>query len=161
MESKQPALSLPVLVTTPGDIKRLARELKVLDEYMRQQALRTPGQPMAKLPKTSRLLDELAAANDLNLLDEAARHQLTAFLTVTEGYAPVVHISFAVDPSSAFLQKIVGWFRQNIHPLVLVRVGLQPSIAAGCTVRTTNKYFDFGLGMRFKQRRDELMKVLQ
>ena len=138
-------LSLPLLVMTPGDVSRLRREVAALDSYMHQQILRTPGQPMAKLPKTSRMLDEMAAANGLNLLDPLRGSTCHGFLSEIADPATVIHISFAVDPSSAFLIKIITWFRQNIHPLVLIRVGLQPGIAAGCVVRTTNKYFDCSL----------------
>jgi hypothetical protein len=59
--------------------------------------------------------------------------------------APVMHVSFSVDPPGPYVQKIVFWFRHNIRGDILVRVGLQPNIGAGCVVRTTNKSFDFSL----------------
>jgi hypothetical protein len=153
-------ISLPLLIMTPGDVSRLRRELAILNEYLQQQAVRAPGQPMAKLPKTSRLLDELAAANKLNLLDPGVRINLAAFLADIATHSPVVHVSFAVDPSATFLVKIVAWFRQNIHPATLVRVGLQPTIAAGCAVRTTNKYFDCSLGQHLRKQRGVLLDML-
>ena len=154
-------LNVPALITSPADVSRLRREIQALDDYLHQQELRTPGQPMAKLPKTSRLLDELVVSNSLNLLDQATRQHLADFLSDVAENAPVVHVSFAVDPSSAFMQKIVLWFRQNVHPSILVRVGLQPSIAAGCVVRTTNRYYDLSLREYFKKHRAELMKALE
>lgn len=154
-------LQLPALIMTPGDVARLRRELAALEAYLHAAALRAAGQPSARLPKTSRLLDELATANNTNLLDAPARERLGLFLEGLASRAPVVHISFAVDPSSAFLQKIVVWFRQNVQPQVLVRVGLQPDIAAGCVVRTTNKYFDLSLRERFLQQRHLLGDALR
>lgn len=151
---------LPALVMTPSDISRLLREITALDEYIRQQALRAPGQPTARMPKTSRLLDELAVLNGANLLDALSREYLKTFLATVMQRAPVVHISFAVDPSPAFLQKIVLWFRKNIHPQVLVRVGLQPSIAAGCMVRTPNKYFDLSLRRHLVRQRSLLRDAI-
>jgi len=153
-------LQLPPLVMTPGDVARLRRELAALEAYLHASALRAPGQPTGHLPKTSRLLEELATVNAMNLLDGRVREHLAAFLELLATRAPVVHISFAVDPSPAFLQKIVQWFRQNVQPQVLVRVGLQPTIAAGCVVRTTNKYFDFSLRRRFIQQRHLLGEAL-
>ncbi|HEU4966297.1 MAG TPA: F0F1 ATP synthase subunit delta [Candidatus Saccharimonadales bacterium] len=144
---------LPALVMTVSDVSRLTHELVSLDNYMHQQKIRTPGQPMAKMPKTTRMLDELAVVNGVNLLEPAAREYLAVFLQQLAAHAPVVHISFAVDPSSAFLQKIVLWFRKNTDPHVLVRVGLQPSLAAGCVVRTPNKYFDMSLRQHLQKRR--------
>src|SRR6185437_10536937 len=152
--------SVPALITSPADVSRLRREIKALDEYMHQQELRTPGAPSAMLPKLSRLLHDLATTNNLNLLDAKTRGELDGFLADVAAHAPVVHISFAVDPSSAFLQKIVQWLRQNIHPSILVRVGLQPSIAAGCTVQTTNRYFDFSLRQYLQQHRKLLVDGL-
>jgi hypothetical protein len=154
-------LFVPPLITSPSDVTRLRREILALDNYLEQESLRTPGAPQAKLPKTSRLLDELATSNGLNLLEKATRQHLTDFLTDVYEHAPVVHISFATDPSSAFMQKVVQWFRQNIHPSVLVRIGLQPTIAAGCVVRTTNQYFDFSLRQHLKKHQPELLAALK
>ena len=145
---------------SPSDVSRLQRELAVLNAYMEQEAIRSPGSAQAKLPKTSRLLDELALENKLNLLDKATRQHLQDFLADVAVNAPVVHVSFAADPSSAFLQKIVQWFRENIHAGTLVRVGLQPSIGAGCTVQTTNKFFDFSLRHHLKENRHVLFEAL-
>ena len=146
---------------TPTDVSRLRREIAALENYMEQEALRHPGAPQAKLPKTSRLLDELAQSNNLNLLEQSTRQHLDGFLADVAAHAPVVHISFAADPSSAFLQKIVLWFRQNVHPGVLIRVGLQPTIAAGCAVQTTNQYFDLSLRRQLQAHRDDLIAHLR
>ncbi len=153
-------MSLPMLIMTPMDVKRLQRELTVLNDYLHQQALRTPGLPMARMPRTSRLLEELAAVNKLNLIDQASRRQLSVFLADIAARAPIIHISFAVDPTSAFLLKIMAWFRQSIHPLILMRVGLQPGIAAGCVIRTTNRYFDLSLHKTLEEKRNLLRDML-
>ena len=158
--TNQTSLSLPMLIMTSSDLKRVRRELASLDDYLAQQQLRAPGQPMARLPHTSRLLDEAAAANSLNLLDAGNRKQLKTFLDETTASAPILHVSFAADPSSAFLLKIVAWVRQNLHPFALVQVGLQPAIAVGCTVRTTNRYFDMSLGKRLMKQRGVLHDML-
>lgn len=152
-------LALPSLVVGPADVSRLRRELESLNEYLRQAALR--AQPDTKLPKTSRLLDELSSLNKLNLLQPTDREQAMAFLSTVLTQAPVIHISFATDPSSAFTDKIISWFRQNIHPAVLLQVGLQPSIAAGCVVRTPNKYYDLSVRKHFAAHRPELIEKLK
>jgi F0F1-type ATP synthase delta subunit len=153
-------LQVPALIASPADVSRLRRELAFLDDYLRQEALRSPEHAL-KLPKTSRLLEGLAIQNKLDLTDEAIRKNLVGFLADVADNAPVVHISFAADPSAAFLQKIVAWFRQNTHPSILVQVGLQPNIAAGCVVRTTNRYYDFSLREHFKKSRAQLIELLE
>ena len=62
-------------------------------------------------------------------------------------------MSFSADPSVTFLTKLMTWLRQEIHPQVLLTVGLQPTIGAGCILRTTNRYFDFSLRQDFANKR--------
>lgn len=154
-------LKVPALITSPTDVARLRREISAMHEYLAQQKLRPTGQPVALPPKVSLLLDELATSNKLNLLDIATRQNLIAFLSDIAKNAPVLHISFATDPPPAFLEKVVLWLRQNVHSSVLVQVGIQPTIAAGCVVRTTNKYFDLSLRRSFAKHGTDLIKALK
>lgn len=158
-KASQNQLSLPTTVTGLTDVTRLSHEASTLDEYMRQAALRKGGDA-TRLPKIPVMLDDVATLNHLNLMHEEDRQRLTAFLTVLQSSAPVIHLSFASEPSTDFTSKIVTWLRQNIHPLLLVQVGLQPSIAAGCTIRTTNKVFDFSLRQHFLENRQLLVDAL-
>ncbi|MGH7158240.1 MAG: hypothetical protein ACREGD_04210 [Candidatus Saccharimonadales bacterium] len=153
--------ALPTQVFGVVEVRRLSRELEALDEYMRQAGLREAGGKQDTLPRTSRLLDATASENHLNLLQPGDRQQLAKALRAMLDSAPVVHISFASDPSAAFLEKIVGWLRGNIHPIALIRLGLQPSIAAGCVLRTANKSFDFSLRHRFREERALLLQSLE
>ena len=152
-------LQLPASVVSGVDISRLSRELEAFEEYMEQARVRQRTGKTLTPPRTSRLLDELARANQLNLLQDADRERLKLFLDSLDG-APTIHISFSADPSAAFTEKIVLWLRTNIHPHVLVQVGLQPNIAAGCIVRTPNKVFDFSLRENFNQKRQLLVDAI-
>jgi F0F1-type ATP synthase delta subunit len=138
----------------------MKRELESLEEYMAQAAKREPGKQVA-LPRVSRLLDALATDNRLNLLQPDHRKHMRAYLLNTERHAPTIHISFATDPSSAFTAKIVTWLRASIAPNVLLEVGLQPTIAAGCVVRTTNKIFDLSLRQHFADAGNVLLESLE
>ncbi|HVW23219.1 MAG TPA: hypothetical protein VHB51_01920 [Candidatus Saccharimonadales bacterium] len=158
-EHKTDRLRLPILVASTIDIGRLQRELEMLDDYLRQLELRQPGQTM-KLPRTSSLLDQLAQLNKLHLLKAEDRQKLTNFLTDIKANAPVLHISFSVDPQTAFIEKLMAWLRLEIHPEVLITIGLQPTLGAGCVVRTTNKYFDFSLREDFANKRQLLADEL-
>jgi F0F1-type ATP synthase delta subunit len=153
-------MKLPVLVFGVSEIRRLKRELESLEEYLQSIEIRQPGTQPA-LPRLSRLLDALAAENQLNLLQEDDRKKLDEFLEHIEHKAPNIHISFASDPSSNFTAKIVTWLRANIHPHVMLSLGLQPTIAAGCIVRTDNHVFDFSLRERFTKQQAELIKSLE
>lgn len=153
-------LALPNSVIGRVDVGRLLREAEALDNFLNQAAVRQPGTVMS-IPKISKLLDETIMNNRINVLVEAERNRLLHFLMEVYGRAPLLHISFSSDPSPAFMMKLITWLRQEIHPLVLVQVGLQPNMGAGCVLRTTNKYFDFSLRQRFAQKRDILSQRLR
>src|SRR5688572_2046919 len=152
---------LPVQVFGVVEVRRLGREVEQLDEYLRQASIREGGEKQTTLPRATRLLDLTASENHLNLLDKDDRKTLATYLKEVLEKAPTVHMSFASDPSAAFLEKIVGWLRNNVHPLILVRLGLQPSIAAGCVIRTANHSFDFSLRHRFTEERQLLLYSIE
>jgi hypothetical protein len=152
-------IELPTLVFGPIEVSRLLRELEELDDFIRQANIREPGK-QPPLPKTSRTLDAIAGNNNMNLLHPADRKKLLQFLESVKAKAPVIHMSFAADPSATFTAKIVAWLRTNIHPYALLQLGLQPTIAAGCILRTPNKSFDFSLRNRFAEKRELLLSAI-
>jgi hypothetical protein len=155
------SLQLPASLTSRSDVARLRREIEALGEYMHQAALRHQAADSVKLPKTSRMLDEFVRLNNLDMLHRDNHDRAMDLLNELSTSAPQLHISFSAEPSSAFLAKLMTWLRQNIHPLVVVQVGLQPAIAAGCIVRTRNKQFDLSLGKNFKDQRELLAAQLR
>ena len=152
-------LELPAIIFGSVEIHRLQRELESLENYLQQAAVREPGQ-QAPLPRMSRIMETLAGGNKLNLLQSADRETLATFLKQVDQEAPVIHMSLAADPSAAFTAKVVAWLRANIHPHALLQLGLQPTLAAGCVIRTANKSFDFSLRHRFYEQRQVLLTAL-
>lgn len=152
-------MELPVAVAGPSDVGRLIREVELIDDTLLQLGLRSGGSEV-KLPKTSRLLDQITDRNKLNLLKEADRGSLKGFLAGIKESSPVMHMSFSADPGPDFLDKLMAWLRQEVHPTVLLTVGLQPNIGAGCIVRTTNKQFDFSLRQDFAGKRALLLEKI-
>lgn len=157
-ETKQ-ELKLPVLVFGVAEVRRLKRELEALEDFVRASEIREPGK-QAALPRVSRLLDALATDNSRNLLQEEDRKEMYQFLAGIESKAPTIHVSFASDPSSSFVAKLVTWLRGNIDPSILLQIGLQPTIAAGCVVRTPNKQFDLSLRQNLTEQRGKLIEAL-
>lgn len=155
-----PQLQLPTALVTRADAGRLAGETEAIDNFLRQAAIRAPGTNV-QLPKTSRLFDEMVTINKLNMLQESDRKRLYQFLQAVRTTAPILHISFNTDPSPLFQQRLITWIRQQMHPFILLQIGLHPSIGAGCVVRSTNKYYDFSLRERFKEQRMLLISKLR
>jgi F0F1-type ATP synthase delta subunit len=150
------ALRLPDAVSSPADVGRLLQEITAVDEAILQHKLRKSESGLP-LPATSRLMEKLIELNNLNLLQAADRQLLSRFLTAIKTKAPVLHVSFAADPSPDFMGKLAARLRQDVHPYALMTIGLQPNIGAGCMLRTTNKYFDFTLRNKFKSQRSLLL----
>lgn len=154
-------LVLPPQITGVADILRIRRELETFYEYLHQAALRHEDPRAVRLPKTSRELDGLVQANKLDLLHRDQYEQTMRKLDEIERAAPRVHISFSADPSANFVERLVDWFRRNVSPTTLVQVGLQPGLAAGCMLRTTNKQFDLSLKKRFAAARPLLVQKIE
>lgn len=152
-------LKLPVSLVSKGDVQRLLRELNALNDFFVGAAVRQPGQAVV-MPKTSKILEQLAADNQRNLFEEPARKQLFADLENLVAKAPDLHISFATEPSPRALEPLIRWMRENLHPQVLLSVGYQPAIAAGCVLRTPNKVFDMSMGAHLRKQTPLLMKFL-
>jgi hypothetical protein len=150
---------MPLQVASPVDVGRLLRELEAIDDLLTQAALRGES-AQVKLPKTTGLLDQTILLNKVNLADAADRKKLTVFLKAIKAKAPLLHISFSADPSTAFIDKLLTWLRKELHPNVLLTIGLQPNIGAGCIVRSMNKYFDFSLRQDFAGKRALLLEKL-
>lgn len=159
-EETKTTLQLPLSVVSSVDVGRLLREVEAIDDFLKQSAIREPGTPV-KMPRTSRLFDEIVEVNQLNVLHEDDRNRLKDFLSEVKKHAPQLHMSFSADPAPLFTQKLIQWMRGNLHPQVLLQVGLQPNIGAGCVVRTTNKYFDFSLRSRFSEKGTELARLMR
>lgn len=152
-------LKLPSMVTSPADVAKLRRELNALNDFFVNAEARQAGTAMA-LPKLTRILNELARENGVNLLDEHQRNQLSEALGRAYDTAPTLHVSFANEPSPKALEKLILWVRSNVHPQALVQVGLQPTVAVGCFLRTTNKTFDMSLRASLKKSQPILVKLI-
>ncbi len=153
-------IKLPEQLVTSMDLARTIRELEKLDDALHQNSLRKPGEA-TRLPKTSATLEELARLNNVSLLDSKQRRQLINLAKALQEYSPRIHISLAAEPSGRFVQKIAAWFRSNVHPTVLLEVGLRPTLAAGCVIRTNNKVFDLSLRKHFENQRALLAQAMR
>jgi F0F1-type ATP synthase delta subunit len=159
--NQPPEFVLSDAIATRVDVGRLARELDELDNYLLQSKIRQGGQPNTLLPKLSSMLEQLAADNQLNLLHDDGRRTLIKYLAHIKDKSPIIHVSFASDPSGMFISRLIMWFRQNIHPYALLQIGLQPQIAAGCIVRTSSKYYDFSLRKTLEKSKPLLGELLE
>lgn len=152
-------LSLPGTVVGRADVTRLSRELEHITSYLEQAEIRSSTD--TKMPQVSDVLEEVTHSNRLNLLRQDDRQRLTQFLKDLKNDAPSIHMSFAVIPSAQFTAKLLNWLRSEIHPMLLLNIGLQPNIAAGCVIRTTNKYIDCSMRQHLLANRPKLVERIR
>lgn len=151
---------LPLSVVTQADIARIVREINSLNDFFVSTKLRESGSPMQPA-RLTRVLDQISKDNQINLLEEDQRNKLAENLEKIIEKAPLLHVSFATEPSAIAVEKILDWLRQNIHPYALVQVGLQPTIAAGIILRSGNKVFDLSLRENLKKQQSYLAKLIE
>ncbi len=151
-------LVLPPSVISKSDVSRGLRELSEIDDYFHQASIR--GSKDQEMPSVSKVLEVTAEANGLNLIHADDRSKLKTFLTGVKAGAPVVHISFPSEASNQFLGKLLDWFRTEVHPYTLMRVGLKPELIAGFMLRTNNKSFDFSFRKRFERSKQKLIDAI-
>ncbi len=150
---------LPLGIISKTDLIRMQRELTKLDDYFVAAAARKPGDSL-QAPRVSHALDMLARDNKINLLEAGQRKSFKTELEQLIAKAPSMHLSFASDPSPKALEQLIRWFRDNIHPQALLQIGIQPSIAAGCVLRTSNQIFDMSLRTNLKKEEPYLAKLI-
>lgn len=160
MAQKKEHIALPPELVSSVDLARLERELAALDDSIHQTSLRKAGQP-TKLARSSITLENLARLNGVSLTDKEHRQQLLTLMKALSEHSPRMHISVANEPSGNFTKNLITWLRKNIHPTVLLEIGLQPALSAGCTIRTPNKFFDMSLRHRFYENRPLLMEKIK
>ncbi len=150
---------LPPTIVSRGDLGKTIREIEAINDYFHQEGLR--GRKDQPLPTLSLGLDSMAKVNGLNMIHAEDRERLHGFLNRIKSKSPTVHMSFPSEAGDDFKAKLLDWFRTNIHPHILLNIGLQPELAAGCTVRTSNKFFDFSFRARFEKSKTKLMTALE
>jgi len=161
MSQPVPSITLPPTLTSKVDMARLLREIEAVDADLESQKVRGAGAAGYRLPAISDNLDEFLTANQIDLADDdqraACRHQLKLF----KEKAPVVHLTFstAIDPQSK--AALVAWIRQEIQPLALIEVGLQPALIGGVYVRTPTHVYDLSMRSLFQSKTDILVRDIE
>ena len=152
------SFTLPLQVISMSDVSRLEREIETINDFFDKSSLQ--GANAKNIPQISTSMRTILEDNKLNIIDVQDRKKLTEFIGILKKSAVVVSISFAVEPKPDSLMKLLQWFRAEAHPLVVFKVGLQPTIAAGCVVRTSNKYYDFSFKHQFAESKAKLTQAL-
>lgn len=150
------ALKPPITLVTRLDTLRAVRELEDFENAMSESHAKGHH-----VPSPSPLLMDISEENKLDLHKKEMRQLVSHMLDDLRTSAPVVRISFAVEPDAKIINTIAKWFRDEIAENVILQIGIQPNIGVGCVVQTTNKFFDFSLRKHFMQKSDLFKKRIE
>lgn len=150
------ALKPPITLISRLDTLRAMRELEDFEAAMSEAHVKGHH-----VPSPTPLLKDIADMNKVDLHKKDERLLVNHMLEELRTSAPVVHISFAVEPDEKVTGAIAKWFREEIAPNVIIQVGIQPSIGVGCVLQTTNKFFDFSLRKHLNAKNDLFKKRIE
>jgi hypothetical protein len=154
-------LILPSAIATKADLVNVLRNLEaVLDAFVENSVRQEEGVDFAARADVSSNLALLVKDNRLEVSVETLK-SLKTWLNHLKDHAPVVRFTFANDPDQKFLAAIVDWLRKNSGQFVLVRYGIQPSIAAGCLMYTPRHRYDFTLRKNITDSGQKLMEYIR
>lgn len=153
---------VPEIVFSLKDLTRILRELEQLDAgYLEASARAKIGAKVDYAPMLSVALEDFLAANPVDISVLSQRSRLIDSVRQLKQQAPLTHLTFAVVPDMESLIKISRWLRENVHPQMLIRVGLQPDLVGGVYVRTTNRALDLSLRAQLANHRHVIAQELE
>lgn len=143
-EATEPTVTLPATLIGRADLARLVREIETVDNDFEVQKVRDhkTAETMS-IPTMSRALSDFLQLNKITITDPQVRMDLKKQLGVLKDKAPSIRMVFAAEPEPEFVQQLVTWIRQELHPGALLTIGLQPGIIGGVYIRTPNHIHDF------------------
>lgn len=153
------SFKLPSALYTPDQLRVSAEELHALAAELR----RTEGTKAAK--KESELGSDPLVV--LESLPAAVRRKHEAITAVAEeleqmlAHSPRVTITLAGLASHTLKEELVSWLRTNTAPNVLVSFHVNPDIAGGMVVRSTNHVYDFSFRKRLLDQPERFTRILE
>ena len=141
-------LKLPNSIATKSDLVGVIRNVdEVLDNYIENKVRDMEGVDFKSRPDVTSNLAELVSINKLEVNVDTLK-SLKQWLDHLNEHAPIDRFTFASDPNPEFVGGIVNWLRTATGQFVIIRYGVQPTIAAGCLMYTPARMYDFSLRSR-------------
>ena len=160
MENSTPTFTLPSSVATKAQLLNLRKNLDDVLETMTQNRVRIHEQVQVEpSPSVSGALASLLATNKLHPTADVIR-QLQQWVEALLHHAPVVRLTFSSDPGPKELNRMIEWFRQESGKVVLLHIGIQPTVAAGVIIRTTSHRYDLSLRAELLKRTDQFVDAI-
>jgi F0F1-type ATP synthase delta subunit len=139
------AYKLPSSIYTTSQLRQLQRELQQLT------TLRS-----AKNVSLSNLMQDFAIANGIKKFDTVVAKKLLSYVDLAITSAPEISISLASMPNDEERGELVRWLRNAFGPQLMLHIIVQPTILAGCVLRTNKQVYDWSLQHALEANVDKL-----
>ncbi len=96
------------------------------------------------------------AADDLGKLES-----LQTQLETVRSSAPVVHVVLAALPSRSLKDRLVEWFRDNIHQQALITFAARGDIGGGFLLRVGSKQYDFTFRGQLLENKHRIAEIFE
>ena len=73
---------------------------------------------------------------------------------------PTLTLYLAIIVEDDLVNKLGVWFRQNLHPELIMEVRYDPGLVSGCAYVWNNKYHDLSLHHLFNQKHEVINKII-
>lgn len=150
MSSELPKFVLPPSLITKIDLAHMINEVESIDSTLEAQKVRGVPKEQYRLPAVSRTLTDFLSLNKIDVFDDQIRMTFKEHLRKLKDKIPVVHLTFATSADPESLEYLAAWIRQELNPLAVLSVGLQPSLIGGVYIRTPNHIHDYSMRALFK-----------
>jgi hypothetical protein len=148
-------LKLPRSLYSVDQALAVAEELHQYSRGLGQRGHGKASPPLSR--EATALLQELPAAQrDQAAAVESLREELERLAA----QAAVVTLVVAASPSAALKQELTEWLRTNVRPILLVNFHVNPEIAGGMVIRSTNRIYDCSFRAALMAHPERFTKVL-
>ena len=159
--SPKPAFVLPGAIYSPQLLESVIYDIQIYLDWYRQNVIR---RKVGAKPK-----DEPNHSDETVVVIEAwlggkpatleALEDLLAYLKGLK--LPQVHIMLAALPNRSQREALVGWFRTNVGPGLLLSFVADRNLGGGLVVRTPNRVFDYTWKQQLVAARSKLAEILK
>lgn len=153
-------LTLPFEIYSPDQLSGLLLEARDVASALRQKAAlaKASGKPAHQADLVvSEGLEKLAGSISVESVERVVKG-----LELLRNTVPTVRLVFAAQPNRQLKAQLVKWFRNEIHPQVLIVFVVRSDIAGGIVVQTVGHVYDFSFKRQLigaKHRIAELLHV--
>lgn len=128
---------LPDNLYSVDQVLAVAEELHQYGRQLAQKGPKTGDQELSA--EATGMLATLPAGER----DEGSKiEELREGLEQVAASAAVITLVLAAPPSAQLKQELTKWLRTNVRPQLLVNFHVDPEIAGGIVIRSTNRIFD-------------------